>query len=48
MKQLFIARAVLHRADIVSLDEPTAGLDPVAQRLPIYDALGRVTDHTAT
>lgn len=48
MKQkLAIARAVLHRPPLVFLDEPTAGLDPVASGI-LKDKIRRVRDAGAT
>jgi ABC-2 type transport system ATP-binding protein len=49
MKQkLAVARAVLHRPDLVFLDEPTAGLDPVAASSLRKDLAALVSQQGAT
>jgi len=48
MKQrLGIAAAVLHEPDIVFLDEPTRGLDPIGRR-EVRDLLARLSEQGAT
>jgi ABC-2 type transport system ATP-binding protein len=48
MKQrLGIAGAVLHRPEIIFLDEPTRGLDPIGRR-EVRDLLGRLAEEGVT
>jgi ABC-2 type transport system ATP-binding protein len=49
MKQkLAVARAILHRPKVIFLDEPTAGLDPVAAAALREDLIGLVARESVT
>lgn len=45
VRRVGIAAAIVHRPDLLLLDEPTAGLDP-AQRLDLRQLLRRLADST--
>ena len=46
-QRLMIARAILHRPQVLFLDEPTAGLDPQS-RLALWEILGTLHDSGQT
>jgi ABC-2 type transport system ATP-binding protein len=47
IRRLEIAQALLHRPDVVFLDEPTVGLDPIARRA-VWERLRDLRSRTAT
>jgi ABC-2 type transport system ATP-binding protein len=47
IRRLEIAQSMLHRPDVLFLDEPTIGLDPVA-RLSVWRRLREVREHRGT
>jgi ABC-2 type transport system ATP-binding protein len=47
IRRLEIAQALLHRPEVVFLDEPTVGLDPIA-RQAVWERLRDLRSHTAT
>ncbi len=46
-RRLDLASALVHRPDVLFLDEPTTGLDP-ASRLTVWDELRRINDQGTT
>ncbi|HET9728418.1 MAG TPA: ATP-binding cassette domain-containing protein, partial [Acidimicrobiia bacterium] len=46
-QRLMVARAIMHRPDVVFLDEPTSGLDPQS-RLALWDVIGELHGHGQT
>ena len=46
-QRLMVARSILHRPDILFLDEPTAGLDPQS-RIALWEILGELHQHGQT
>jgi ABC-2 type transport system ATP-binding protein len=46
-RRLDLAAALVHEPDVLFLDEPTTGLDPVS-RLTIWDELRRINGHGTT
>lgn len=46
-QRLALAACILHKPDILLLDEPTAGVDPKARR-EFWDELGRLSDNGMT
>lgn len=47
-RRIVVARALMHDPDVVFLDEPSAGLDPLS-RLAVYDMIDRLrADHVTT
>ena len=46
-QRVMIARALMHRPQVLFLDEPTTGLDPAA-RLFVWDRLGELRDQGVT
>jgi ABC-2 type transport system ATP-binding protein len=46
-QRLMVARSILHKPDILFLDEPTAGLDPQS-RIALWEILGELHRHGQT
>ena len=46
-RRLDLASALVHRPDVLFLDEPTTGLDP-ASRLTVWDELRRINEQGTT
>ena len=46
-QRLMVARAIMHRPQVLFLDEPTAGLDPQS-RIALWEILGELHDDGQT